>query len=99
MVDAAQPVRRPAGKHRDLRRRLCQPGGVMPTVGSAGAVRSMRIVLSGAGLAGVQLDGLPAVSTARNWTSVWPSAATVDRRAPPYGADQVEPPSVDVRRS
>ena len=77
---------------------LCQPGGVMPTVGSTGAVRSMRIVLAGVELAGVQAEALPAVSTARNWTSVWPSAATVIE-LPLTGADQVEPPSEEVRRS
>ena len=37
----------------------------------------MRTVLAGVGLAGVQSEGLPAASMARNCTSVWPSDAIV----------------------
>ena len=46
--------------------------------------------------AGDQPEALPSESTARNWTSVWPSAETVTD-APAWAALQVAPPSVDVR--
>ena len=68
------------------------------TVGAPGAVRSMRTVLVGPGLAGAQDEPLPRESTARNCTSVWPSEETVSD-PPDVAADHVAPPSADVRYS
>src|SRR5215831_13612674 len=65
-------------------------------VGTVGTVRSMRTVFVAPALAGVQADTLPALSVLRNCTSVWPSALTVSL-VPAVGADQVRPPSVEVR--
>ena len=45
-----------------------------------------------------QAELLPAPSTARKRTSVWPSAET-EVELPDCGADQVVPPSVDVSYS
>ena len=61
-------------------------------LGAVGAVRSRRTV------APTQADARPATSTARNRTSVSPSAETASEE-PAAGADQVEPPSVDVSDS
>jgi hypothetical protein len=47
---------------------------------------------------GAQPDRLPAPSTARNWTAVWPSAVMF-ATPPAAGALQVVPPSVEVRNS
>ena len=58
-------------------------------VGAVGAVRSSRTV------ACTQADVLPALSSDSNCTSVWPSAVTF-RLEPAIGADQVEPPLVEV---
>ena len=44
---------------------------------------------------GAHGETLPAPSTVRNWTSVSPVPLT-DTPLPEAGADQVEPPSVDV---
>jgi hypothetical protein len=68
----------------------------MPTVGSAGAVRSRRTVPAAVPAAGDQPELLPAVSTDWNWTSVWPSAVIVTE-VPVTGDDQLTPPSVDSR--
>jgi hypothetical protein len=59
-------------------------------MGTLGAVRSMRAV------ADTQAVVLPTLSALRNCTIVLPSAETVTV-APAAAADQVEPPSVDVR--
>ena len=59
------------------------------TVGAVGAVWSRRTV------ACTQFEVRPALSTARNRTSVWPWADTV-APAPAVEPDQVEPPSVEV---
>ena len=58
----------------------------------------MRTVLPPTAPAGDQPDALPSESTARNWTSVWPSAETVTD-APAWAALQVAPASADVRDS
>ena len=68
----------------------------MTEVGSVGAVRSSLTVLPAPGFAGAHAETLPAVSVLRNWTVVWPSALIVSL-LPLDGADQVLPPSVDVR--
>src|SRR3954470_10391555 len=68
------------------------------TVGSAGAVRSMRMGAAAVPAAGVQAPTAPEPSTARNCTSVSPSAETV-RPAPPVAADHDVPPFVEVRYS
>ncbi len=77
---------------------FCQASDPPVTVGKLGAVRSMRTVLPGPGLAGDQADALPSASSERNCTSVWPSADAVTED-PGAGADQVAPASVDSRYS
>ena len=62
-----------------------------PTVGAAGAVRSIRTV------AVTQLLACPETSSARNRTSFSPSAVTVMLAAIVAGP-QVTPPSVDTWR-
>src|SRR6476661_9598551 len=56
----------------------------------------MRAVLAPPGVAGCQSVALPATSSAPNATNVPPSAA-IAASAPGEAADQVAPPSVDVR--
>jgi hypothetical protein len=68
------------------------------TVGAVGAVRSIRTVLPAVGAAGAHAEELPAASTARNWTTVSSSAATIAAAAV-AGALQVSAPSVDMRTS
>ena len=68
------------------------------TVDSVGAVRSRRTVLPAVDGEGAQPEALPAPSRARNSTSVCPSAETVSF-APETGADQVVPPSAELRYS
>src|SRR5947208_16854571 len=63
---------------------------------SVGAVRSILTVEAAPATAGVQAEPFPALSVVRNWTSVCPSDETVTL-VPAAGADQVEPPSVEVR--
>ena len=64
-----------------------------PVALTTGAVRSSLIVLPAPTLD--QAEALPAASTARNCTSVWPSSLTVSE-LPETGPDQVTPPSVEV---
>ena len=78
--------------------RFCQDVDPPLTTGSPGAERSSRTVAAAVPAAGVQADGLAAASTLRNCTSVSPSAVTLTV-APGWAADQVAPPSVDVRLS
>ena len=74
----------------------CQPSEPPLMLGSVGAVRSIRTVPVASGGVGVQSDRLPAASTARNSISVSPSSLIV-ASGPAVGADQLPPPSVDVR--
>src|SRR5437870_48786 len=77
---------------------LCQPSEPPPIVGALGCVRSMRAVLLAPTTAGAHDEALPERSSARNCTTVSPSAeAAID--PPAVGASQVVPPSVDVRYS
>jgi hypothetical protein len=71
---------------------LCHAEEPPDTVGSLGALRSSFAVPC------TQEELLPAPSTARKRTSVWPSAET-EVELPDCGADQVVPPSVDVSYS
>ena len=71
---------------------FCQPAPALLTFGSVGLVRSIRAVAT------TQLLVLPDTSTARNRTSVSPSAVT-NRDAPVEVAPQVAPPSVETCRS
>ena len=64
-----------------------------PTDGTDGAVWSSITVLWSS--TGDQSDVLPAASTARNCTSVVPSAL-IGAEAPFAGCDQVPPPSLEV---
>ena len=66
------------------------------TVGALGSVRSMLTVLPAVAVAGAQAELLPALSSARNWTSVCP-VVLMTRVAPAVAADQVVPPLVEVR--
>ena len=75
---------------------FCQESEPPVTTGAVGAVRSMRTVSPLSATAGAQFDVNPAVSTARNWTRVSPSAVIVSV-APVETVLQVVPPSVDVR--
>jgi len=77
---------------------LCQDDEPPLTSGLVGSVRSSRTVLAAVGLAGSHADALPALSTARNCTSVSPSAVT-STLVPVAGTDQLAPPSVEVRYS
>ena len=70
---------------------FCQPAPALLTFGSVGLVRSIRAVAT------TQLLVLPDTSTARNRTSVSPSAVT-DRDAPVDVDPQVAPPSVETCR-
>src|SRR3954451_1331197 len=56
---------------------LCHAADPPVTLGSVGAVRSIRTVLDPLDDEGAQADALPSESTPRNCTSVWPSAVTV----------------------
>ena len=69
------------------------------TVGLVGAPRSSLTVFVAPAAAGTHDETLPAPSTARNCTSVLPSAETTATDAPDVPADHVVPPSVDVRYS
>ena len=61
-------------------------------VGPVGAVRSIRTVFEAPLAAGIAADVLPAASTARNSTYVWPAAMTASEPAPvALQADQVVP--------
>ena len=71
---------------------LCHADDPPETVGSLGALRSSLAVPC------TQEELLPAPSTARKRTSVWPSTET-EVELPDCGADQVVPPSVDVSYS
>ena len=71
---------------------LCQAGEPPATVGSDGSVRSIRTATC------VHPDVRLEKSTARNSTSVSPSAIT-SSVVPGRGADQVLPPSVELRDS
>ena len=66
------------------------------TAGAVGAVRSICAVLPAPAAAGDQAEELPALSSARNWTRVEPSAV-IPMLAPGAWAVQVTPPLVDVR--
>ena len=77
---------------------LCQPEEPPVTLGAVGAVRSMRTVLLAPALAGFQAERLPAPSTERSCTSVWPSAL-IASDAPDAAEPHVVPPSVDSRNS
>ena len=68
------------------------------TVGLVGAPRSSFTVFVAPATPGTHSETLPAPSTARNCTSVVPSAETT-ADAPEVPADHVVPPSVDVRYS
>ena len=70
----------------------CQADEPPTTLGADGSVRSIRTV------APIHADVLPAPSTACSWTRVSPCAETVTV-APALAADQVAPPSVEVRCS
>ena len=65
-------------------------------VGVVGAVRSSRTVPPMTVGTGVHAETLPALSMLWYSTSVSPSAGTFSE-LPATGADQVAPPSVDVR--
>ena len=65
-------------------------------VGAVGSVRSSRTVPPGTLLEGYQAERLPAPSTARNWSSVSPSAV-IAAGLPDEGDPQVVPPSVELR--
>ena len=56
----------------------------------------MRTVLPAVADAGAHALLRPLASVARNWTSVWPGAVMA-ALLPAAAADQVLPPSVDVR--
>src|SRR5205814_5085005 len=71
---------------------LCQAEEPPETVGADGSVRSIRTA------ACVHADVRLVLSIERNSTSVSPSAATTSA-APATGADQVAPPSVELRYS
>ena len=73
----------------------CHASDPPVTVGTLGPVTSIRAVAAAVPPVGAQLESLPRVSTARNCTSVWPSAV-IDTDEPEVGSDQVWPPSVDV---
>src|SRR5215471_9312841 len=75
---------------------LCHDDEPPLTLGAVGFVRSRRTVSDAPGLAGTHADVLPALSTDRNCTRVSPSALMVSA-LPLVGADQVVPPSVEVR--
>ena len=77
---------------------LCQLEEPPATLGAVGAVRSMRTVLPAPELAGFQAERLPAPSTVRNCSSVWPSAL-IASDAPDAGEPHVVPPSADSRNS
>jgi hypothetical protein len=77
---------------------FCQPEGAPAMTGSVGKVRSRRTVLPASATAGAQPDVLPTASADRNCTIVSPSAMTATL-GPDAGADQLVPPSVDVRYS
>ena len=70
----------------------CQDEEPPATLGADGSVRSIRTV------APTHAEVFPAPSTARSWTRVSPCAETV-ATAPAPAADQVAPPSVEVRCS
>ncbi len=75
---------------------FCQAVVPPPTAGMDGAVLSSLTVLPAPAVAGIQLEEtLPALSVARIWTSVVPSAVIVAGAA--SGFDQLVPPSVEVR--
>src|SRR5689334_16919784 len=65
-------------------------------VGSVGGLRSSLTVLAAVALAGAQAVALPALSSARNCTSVCPSAVIVSE-LPEDGLLQLTPALVDVR--
>ena len=69
---------------------------VAPDTVTAGEVRSSRTDPGAPADAGVQAEVLPAVSVARNATSVVPSRVTVVE-VPAVVAPQVEPRSFEVR--
>src|SRR5690349_12776441 len=75
---------------------FCQVSEPPPAVGRLGAVRSRRTVEPAVGVLGTQFEVRPATSTARNCTSVSPSAVMVAVE-PVTGADHAVPPSVEVR--
>ena len=66
--------------------------------GAVGPVRSSRTLPPAPGVASVQAEVLVALSVARNWTRVVPSAVT-STVSPVAGAVHVEPSSVEVRYS
>ena len=65
------------------------------TVGTDGASLSTHALAVGSGTAGTQAETLPALSTERNWTSVFPVVATV-ATFPVAADDHVEPGSSRV---
>ena len=75
---------------------LCQNSEPPAMVGSVGPERSIRAVLEGVAPDGTHGVALPAMSSARNCTSVSPSVATTSLE-PAIGVDQVEPPLCDSR--
>ena len=75
---------------------FCQVSEPPATVGAVGSVRSRRTVPPGKLLVGYQVEMLPAPSTARNWSSVSPSAV-IAAGLPDVADPQVVPPSVEVR--
>src|SRR5439155_19953906 len=77
---------------------FCQVSAPPDTTGVVGAERSMCTVLLAPTTAGAHVEGLPERSSARNCTTVSPSADTASD-APAVGLSQVVPPSVDVRYS
>ncbi len=77
---------------------FCQASAPPEAAGEDGGVRSMRTVLAASGTDGAHADALPAWSTVRNWTALWPSAV-IRPVVPDDGALQLVPPSVVVRNS
>ena len=75
---------------------LCHDSEPPDSAGALGPVRSSLTVLAAPATAGDHAELLPEVSVLRSCTMVVPSAATT-ADAPVIVADQVTPPSVDVR--
>src|SRR5436190_3334543 len=84
------PVSVPAAAEIDTEATFCHDSEPPDTVGVPGAVRSIRATPC------THADVLPAPSTARNSTSVSPSAVT-ESDPPAAAADHVTPASVEVR--